>query len=218
MNRKIKIRFFAVFLGLIIALPLMGMPDVEAASVSCKDIKDPTNKNICEASIEYCGKEDTAAKRACRKGYREAAKDGGKAKHEVCTGANKADCERGYDLGEAKLVQPFGPPSGYRDVCGKGDNAIKTKVNFGCQGGLYTGPGGAIGDITFAIIRFISYGVGAVVVMSIIVSGIQYTTSEGNPETTQAAKNRIQRSIIALVFYIFAFSLIQFLVPGGLFT
>lgn len=102
--------------------------------------------------------------------------------------------------------------------CGKGDDAINLRFDLGCQGQYYTGPGGAIGDLFFSIIRFLSYGVGIAVVIAIIASGIQYTTSEGNPEATQAAKNRIQMSIISLIIYVFVFSIAQFLIPGGLFT
>lgn len=96
--------------------------------------------------------------------------------------------------------------------CGKGDSRITTKFNFGCNGA----DDNPIVDLAFAIIRFLAAGVGVVVVISIILAGIQYSTSEGNPEATMKAKRRIQASLIALVIYIFTFAIVNYLVPGGL--
>jgi hypothetical protein len=93
----------------------------------------------------------------------------------------------------------------------------KTKFNFGCLG--KDGPKGLgpIQDLLFALIRFASIGVGIAVTISLIIAGIQYSTAEGVPEATQKAKLRAQQALIGLVIYIFAFSLLQYLIPGGLF-
>lgn len=104
--------------------------------------------------------------------------------------------------------------------CGNNSDSSKnviTKFNFGCLGKKGPENLSAILDITYAIIRFLSIGIGIIVTISIILAGIQYATSEGNPETTQKAKLRIQNALIGLLIYIFAFSLLQFLIPGGLF-
>jgi Type IV secretion system pilin len=109
-----------------------------------------------------------------------------------------------------------GAKGGYQ--CGKGDNAVKTRINFGCLGD--SAPGSRmspIEDLIYAFIRFLSYGVGIVLIGSMIWAGIQYSTSEGNPEATQSAKNRIRDTVIGLFIYLFAFALVQYLVPGGLF-
>lgn len=97
--------------------------------------------------------------------------------------------------------------------CGEGKNAIETSIDFGC-----TGKGNPIVDISYAIIRFLSFGVGLVIAASIIYAGIQYSASSGNPENSQNAKNRIINSLVGLVFYLLIFAFIQFLVPGGLFN
>ena len=94
----------------------------------------------------------------------------------------------------------------------------KTKLNFGCLGKQAPSGLGPIQDLVFALIRFLSIGVGVILTLSIIAAGIQYTTSEGNAEATQAAKKRIQNSIIGLGVFIFAYTALQFLVPGGIFT
>lgn len=68
------------------------------------------------------------------------------------------------------------------------------------------------------IINFLSYGIGIVVVGMIIVGGIQYATSGGVPQKIEAARRRITNALIALVLYIFMFAILQWLVPGGIFS
>lgn len=101
--------------------------------------------------------------------------------------------------------------------CGNGDNAVKTRFNFGCKGNSLPMGTGPIVDLAYALIRFLSFGVGLVLAASIIYAGIQYSSSSGNPEATSAAKKRILNALIALIFYLLIFAFIQFLVPGGLF-
>lgn len=98
-----------------------------------------------------------------------------------------------------------------------GDN-VKTQINLGCQG-VKAKPGtGPIEDMAFAFIKFLSIGVGLVLVASVIYAGIQYSSSGGSAEETSKAKNRIQNAIIGLVFYLLIFAFVQYLVPGGLFN
>jgi hypothetical protein len=100
---------------------------------------------------------------------------------------------------------------GQEPGCGKGDSRITTKFNFGCNGAADN----PIIDLAFALVRFLAAGVGVAVVISIILAGIQYSTSEGSPEATMKAKRRVQASLIALVIYIFTFAIVNYLVPGG---
>jgi len=67
-----------------------------------------------------------------------------------------------------------------------------------------------------AILRFLTYGVGVVVTMMIIIGGIQYSAAGGNAQAVGAAKARILNAVIALILYIFAFAILNFVVPGGL--
>ncbi len=115
----------------------------------------------------------------------------------------------------------FGAGKVKDNVCGNLDDNTKnvyTDFNFGCLGPEAPDGTGPIQDLAYALIRFMSAGVGIVVVASIVLAGIQYSTSEGNPEATQSAKNRIRDAMLGLLLYIFAFSLIQYLVPGGVFA
>jgi archaellum component FlaF (FlaF/FlaG flagellin family) len=56
---------------------------------------------------------------------------------------------------------------------------------------------------------------GIVIVGSIIVGGIQYSSAGSDPQKVQAAKNRIKGAVIALLLFLFGYSLLNFLVPGG---
>jgi hypothetical protein len=58
---------------------------------------------------------------------------------------------------------------------------------------------------------------GIIAVISLIIGGINYSTSEGDPQKTSRAKNRIINTIIAVVAYIFLYAFLNFLIPGGAF-
>jgi hypothetical protein len=67
------------------------------------------------------------------------------------------------------------------------------------------------------LIRVLTITVGLVIVASLIMGGIQYTTSSGDPQKTGAAKSRIQNTLLAFFAYAFMFAFLNFLVPGGIF-
>jgi hypothetical protein len=96
--------------------------------------------------------------------------------------------------------------------CGGGP-VVKTSIDLGC-----TGHGNPIADMTFAFIRLLSDGVGIVIVASMIVGGIQFTTSRDDPEAKKHAISRIQTSLVALLIFIFAYAILNFVIPGGFFN
>ncbi len=101
------------------------------------------------------------------------------------------------------------PPDTGVETCGAGTSAVKISFGIGCKG-----EGNGIIDMTLAILRFLSTGIGIIVVASVIVAGIQYTASRGNPQGTQAAIKRIQSSVGALLLFIFAYAFIRWVAPG----
>ena len=102
--------------------------------------------------------------------------------------------------------------------CGKGSKKMTTGFNFGCRGEDYPEEQlNPIVDLAFSIFRFLSAGVGIVVIGSIVLAGIQYTMARGNPQSTQAAITRVASSVTALLIYLFIFAIANFLVPGGMF-
>ncbi len=107
-----------------------------------------------------------------------------------------------FSLGEA-------PKGGH--TCGGKNNDIKTSIDFGCQA-----KGNAILDLLFAFIRFLSYGAGLAIVGSLIYAGIHYSAARGDPQAVSLAKTRIQNVMIALFVFIFAYAILNFLIPEKL--
>ncbi|MDB5166145.1 MAG: hypothetical protein JWM37_217 [Candidatus Saccharibacteria bacterium] len=87
---------------------------------------------------------------------------------------------------------------------------ITTSIDFGCSG---TG-NQPIADLLFAIIRFLSIGVGIMLIGSTVVAGLQYTSSQGDTNAVAKSKARLRANAIALLFFLFGFALLNFVVPG----
>lgn len=101
---------------------------------------------------------------------------------------------------------------------GKSTVAVKLAIDIGCKGLDYSGPElNPILDALFAILRFLTVGVGLVLIASIVFAGIQFTASQGNPQATANALKRIANTGLALALYLLAYALLNWLVPGGLF-
>lgn len=66
-------------------------------------------------------------------------------------------------------------------------------------------------------IKLFSLSFGLIAVISIILGGINYSTSEGDPQKAASAKSRITNTIIAIFAYLFLYAFLQFLIPGGAF-
>ncbi len=94
--------------------------------------------------------------------------------------------------------------------CGGGSEATKMSFDIGCKG-----EGNPIPDALFAIIRFLSDGVGLVIIASMIVAGIQYTSSRGDPQSTAKAVHRIQSNFTALLIFIFGYAILNYLIPSA---
>lgn len=105
------------------------------------------------------------------------------------------------------------PLSVYAAQCGGANQRVTTSINIGC-----TGTGNPLTDMLFGVIRFLSLGVGLVIIASLIWAGIQYTLSRGDPGATAKAVDRIVNTVVALLVYIFGFALLNFVIPGGFFT
>lgn len=111
--------------------------------------------------------------------------------------------------GAGPVTRPIG--AGQDQCGGGGDNeSVEVSINIGCQG-----KGNAIADMAFAVIRFLSAGVGLVIIGSIIIGGIQYSGSRGDPQATAMAVNRIRSAVFALFIFIFAFAILNYLIPAG---
>jgi hypothetical protein len=66
-------------------------------------------------------------------------------------------------------------------------------------------------------IRILSIIVGLVVAASLVMGGVQYASSSGDPQKTSAAKSRITNTLLAFLASAFMYAFLNFLIPGGLF-
>lgn len=110
--------------------------------------------------------------------------------------------------------------------CGSGTDKIYTSIDFNCYGATCLTPKplpycngnhSAIVDVLFAIIRFITDGVGLVIIASLIFAGIQYTVSRGDPQALKKATMRIHSSATALILFILAYAILNYIIPNGFF-
>lgn len=74
--------------------------------------------------------------------------------------------------------------------------------------------GAGITCILSLLLTIMTYGVGILGVIGIILSGIQYTMSQGDPSKMAKAKNRLLQVIIGLIVYALMWAGLRFLVPG----
>ena len=125
------------------------------------------------------------------------------------------------------LENPFGDSNvDISKQCGKnpepgpgGDGTYAPVIDIGCQGEGYRGDDlNPVEDMLFAFLRFLTVGVGIVAIASVVVAGIQFSTSRGDPAGTAKAIGRIGSTIGALLLYVLAWSLLNWLVPGGIFN
>lgn len=65
------------------------------------------------------------------------------------------------------------------------------------------------------LIIFIGILAGIAVTIGIIIGGIQYASSGGDPQKAAAGKQHIKMSVVALIGFIFLWALLRFLLPGG---
>lgn len=64
-------------------------------------------------------------------------------------------------------------------------------------------------------INVLAAAVGVVVTISIVIGGIQYSSSAGDPGKMQAARRRITNAIVALIGFFLFYAVLQWLIPGG---
>lgn len=89
---------------------------------------------------------------------------------------------------------------------------VQIGFDVGCKA-----TGNPITDYLAGVLSVLAQGVGVVITLMIVISGIQYTASGGNPEAVAKAKARLGNAVVALIMFIFATALLNFLIPGGLF-
>ncbi len=66
------------------------------------------------------------------------------------------------------------------------------------------------------LIKFLNVAVSLVVVISVVVGGVQYSTSRDNPEAVKAARKRILNALLGFAAYFLLYAFLNFIIPGGI--
>lgn len=65
-------------------------------------------------------------------------------------------------------------------------------------------------------INILAGAVGIAAVIMLVMGGIQYSASDGDPQKVSAAKQKISNVIIGLLAFVFLYAFLQWLIPGGI--
>ena len=102
--------------------------------------------------------------------------------------------------------------------------AVSGKVIEGCGDietniiDCNTDSGNPVIGMLLQIVNFLAVGVGIAVVGGITWGGMMYASSNGDSGKTKQAVSIIVNSVLGLLLFIFMYAIVNFLVPGGLFT
>lgn len=66
-------------------------------------------------------------------------------------------------------------------------------------------------------IKLLTILFGAIAAISLILGAIQYISSEGDPQKSSRAKNRMVNTVFAIIAYAVLYGFLQFLLPKGAF-
>lgn len=100
------------------------------------------------------------------------------------------------------------PVSAVDNVCNT-DASAEVKAAAGCSG--YS-TGDKLPSVVTNILEGIILVMGLVAVVFIIIGGVQYITSTGDPSKTKKAKDTILYSVIGLIVCVLAFAIVNFVV------
>lgn len=103
-----------------------------------------------------------------------------------------------------------------------GQPGVKTAISIGGSTCVPIGGGGLQGNAIFiytvSILKVVSGLAGLATVGGLLWGGILYITARANASQVEKAKMVMVNSIIGLLLFIFMYAILQYLVPGGVFT
>ena len=72
-------------------------------------------------------------------------------------------------------------------------------------------------EVLGLILEFMAIITIPIITIIVVIGGVQYSLATGDPGKVSAAKARIMNGVIALASFVFLWSFLQWLVPGGVF-
>jgi hypothetical protein len=101
-------------------------------------------------------------------------------------------------------------PTTFAADCTSAATCIGTGANT--AGG--SGQNGDLGGLIKTVVNTLLYVLGAAAVLMIVIGGIRYVTSQGDPAHIKSAKDTILYSVIGLIVAILAYALVNFVVTN----
>lgn len=80
---------------------------------------------------------------------------------------------------------------------------------------VLTGDLASVEGILNVILVTLSIGAGVLATASIVFAGILYMTAGSNSSQVEKAKKMIQNTVIGIIAYIFMWTILEWLIPGG---
>ncbi|MCA9338867.1 hypothetical protein KC939_00805 [Candidatus Saccharibacteria bacterium] len=194
----------------------------DVASANTKKLKQ-VYKKYCQASkkatkkaVSALASNEKALDRAIKKAKNSAKK---KYKAECKTAAAKKTpkCEKlATAAGVASSPGTGGSAGSTIKKCG----GVATAFNYGCDGADSESGGNdnPIFQVLFFIVNIVALGVGMVAVGGVIYGAILYTSAGDNGEQTKKGIHIIVNAVLGVTLFAFMYAILNFLVPGGLFT
>ena len=71
-----------------------------------------------------------------------------------------------------------------------------------------------IGNVAQNIINTVTAVLGLVAVLFVVIGGVNYTTSQGDPQKTKKAKDTILYAILGVALAVFAYTIVNFIING----
>lgn len=71
-----------------------------------------------------------------------------------------------------------------------------------------------IGNVAQNIINTVIAVLGLVAVLFVVIGGVNYTTSQGDPQKTKKAKDTILYAILGVALAVFAYTIVNFVING----
>lgn len=102
-------------------------------------------------------------------------------------------------------------------ACGKDQIELSVPMLNGERCVSNAAEGGAIVAYLKLVLQFLSSGVGITVVLMLVIAGVQYIISVGDPANIKKAKDRVVNAVTALVLFVMGFALLSYIIPGGIF-
>jgi hypothetical protein len=75
-----------------------------------------------------------------------------------------------------------------------------------------------VSQILIIVLNIMAGGVAIAAIAGFVYGGILYATAEDKADRVSKAKQTIFNVVLGLILFAFMFSLLQFLIPGGIFT